>query len=170
MAGAGLAEAALASVAVSDVGLASVVALHSTVDLDPALSPFIAVSGGLASVVALHSTVDSDPALSPFIAVSDVGLASVVDSVAGLASVDLVDGRSNAYAASRSIANSVAATRVSVDRRGGMCWGASAQQHSAPLASLENHSVSHACAGAFIPRSSGGHLGATMPHCCNGNC
>ena len=70
-----LAEAALASIAVSDVSLASVVALPS--------------------IVALASTVDSDPAPSPSIAVSDLALASTVDSVAGLASVDLVvDGRS----------------------------------------------------------------------------
>ena len=74
-AGAALAEAALASIAVSDVSLASVVALPS--------------------IVALASTVDSDPAPSPSIAVSDQALASTVDSVAGLASVDLVvDGRS----------------------------------------------------------------------------
>jgi len=73
--GAGLAEAALGSSAVSDVSLASVVALPS--------------------IVALASTVDSDPAPSPSIAVSDLALASTVDLVAGLASVDLVvDGRS----------------------------------------------------------------------------
>ena len=77
-----MAEAALASIAVSDVGLASVVAL--------------------ASIVALPSIVDSDPAPSPSIAVSDLALASAVDSVAGLASVDLVvDGKVDAAGVSR---------------------------------------------------------------------
>jgi hypothetical protein len=52
---------------------------------------------GLASVVALASIVDSDPAPSPSIAVSDLGLASTVDSVVGLDSVDLVaDGKVDA--------------------------------------------------------------------------
>jgi len=87
---------ASASIAVSDLGLAS-----STVDSDPAPSPSIAVSDlglastvdsvvGLHSVVALASIVDSDPAPSPSIAVSDLGLASTADSVVGLLSVDLV--------------------------------------------------------------------------------
>jgi hypothetical protein len=86
-----LAEAALASMAVSDVGLASIV------DSDPAPSPSIVDSDlalasvvALPSIVALASIVDSDPAPSPSIGVSDLALASTADSVAGLASVDLV--------------------------------------------------------------------------------
>src|SRR5467141_3584631 len=80
LAGAALAGAALAGAALAEAALAEA-ALASTVGLD--------------SVVALASIVDSDPAPSPSIAVSDLALASTVDSVAGLASVDsVVDGRS----------------------------------------------------------------------------
>ena len=67
-AGVALAGAALAEAALAEAALAS-----------------MAVSD-----VGLVSIVDSDPAPSPSIGVSDLALASTVDSVAGLASVDLV--------------------------------------------------------------------------------
>ena len=97
-AGAALAEAALAEAALAEAALA-----------EAALASIAVSDVGLASIAALASIVDSDPAPSPSIAVSDLALASTVDSVAGLASVDLVvDGRSTP---TRPPARSVAATR-----------------------------------------------------------
>jgi hypothetical protein len=61
------------------------------VDSDPAPSPSIAVSD-----LGLASTVDSVVGLASIVD-SDLGLASTVDSVVGLASVDLVvDGKVDA--------------------------------------------------------------------------
>src|SRR5258706_7812545 len=136
-------DLALASIAVSDVGLASVVALPS--------------------IVALASIVDSDPAPSPSIAVSDLALASIavsvvalpsivalastVDSVAGLASVDLVvDGRSTP---TRPPARLPAALRLPAGSKGsiGMQWG---EKRPAPYGTQAPASRPQGCAALSV--------------------
>jgi hypothetical protein len=82
----------------------AVTALPQSASAEAALAEAV-----LDSVVVLASIVDSDPAPSPSIVVSDLGLASIVDSVVGLDSVDLVvDGKVDA--AGGSIASKVLLT------------------------------------------------------------